>query len=117
MVQHLEHFSSPSAPLEAVLSAFPGGVPETGALPLAPIVTSRQWFGNGAVLRAVREIMASTSEAVSIAQVHALAQEELGKAVSVETVRSCLARNAWGPAARLMRVGVGWYRLAGATGG
>ncbi len=111
VMQGLEHFSNPSASLDAVLAA-----PLSPSAPNVSVgqqaVQGRQRFGNGAVLRAVRAVMESTKEPVSVAEVHAMVQARLGETVSTESVRSCLVRDARGPNARLVRVSQGRYRSA-----
>jgi hypothetical protein len=72
----------------------------------------RKRYGNGAVLRAVRRVMAEVCEPLSAAEVHALVERHLGYTVSIESVRSCLKRDARGPNDRLVRVSQGRYRPA-----
>jgi hypothetical protein len=111
-MQGLEHFSNPSVPLTRVLAAFPDGVPERNQCPIVPIVAKRQRYGNGIVLRAVRRVLVDVDEPVSAAEVQTLTEAQLGEAVSIKTVRSCLKRDAREPEARLVRVSIGRYRPA-----
>lgn len=111
LMQGLEHYSNPSAALEAVLRAFPDGVPERRrAIP--DLVPSRQSYGHGAVLRAVRRALDAADRPLTALEVHAEVERLLGKPVAPDSVRSCLVRSARGSRARIVRISQGRYRLA-----
>jgi hypothetical protein len=109
-MQGLGHYSNPSAPLVAVLSAFPDGVPDPCPTPIVLAAPKRQRYGNGIVLRAVRRVCEESDEPMAAFDVLPLVEQRLGGPVSIKTIRSCLKREARGPDSRLVRTSLGRYQ-------
>jgi hypothetical protein len=115
MVHLVEHYSNPSSTLQAVLDAFPDGVPKQQgrSKPIAEVSKSDR-LGNGVAKRAVIKVLVEASCPMSTVQVHEAVEGLLGISVSKDSVNSCLSTGSRGKEARFERVGRGWYRLANA---
>lgn len=110
-MQGIEHYSNPSAALDAVLRAFPDGVPEPRSV-TPDVPPSQERNSNGAVLKAVTRALQAANAPLTALEAHAEAERLLGKPVAPDSVRSCLVRHARGPSARFVRVSQGRYGLA-----
>ncbi len=102
------HYSNPPDALEAVFGALTGReswcrepviLPDLGRL------------GNGVVLPAVVAVMATRRRPMSVGEVHAAVEARLGRAVSLDSVNSCLSARARGRTEKFRRVGLGCYAI------
>jgi hypothetical protein len=103
------HYSNPPEALEAVLGALTDRESwfRKAASPLA-----LRRLGNGVVLRAAVDVLATQQRSMSVGEVHAAVEVCLGRAVSLDSVNSCLSTCARGRAPRFRRVARGCYAIA-----
>ena len=103
------HYSNPPEAFEAVL----GALRERASWRRGPAISpSLRRLGNGVVLRAVVDVMASQERPMALSEVHAAVECCLGHPVSPESVNSCLSTGARGSAPRFRRVARGRYVIA-----